>query len=98
MKMPGKCTGPKYLSGFFGKWRERHLGGHDLLRRMDKQGEIFDMVQEMPRLCETENGAQIDELLQAGASGHTRAWRNVENNSNSRRWQSSCKGGKQVEN
>ena len=28
----------------------------------------------MPRLCETENGAPIDELLQAGASGHTRAW------------------------
>ena len=41
MKMPGKCTGPKYLSNFFGKWRKRHLGGHDLLRRMDKQGEIL---------------------------------------------------------
>ena len=52
------------------------------------------MVQEMLRLCETENGAQFDELLQAKASGHKRAWENVENNSVSRRWQSSCKGGK----
>ena len=41
MKMPGKCTGPKYLSEFFGKWRKRHLGGHDLLRRKGKQGEIL---------------------------------------------------------
>ena len=32
MKMPGKCTGSKYLSGKFGKWRKRHLGGHDLER------------------------------------------------------------------
>ena len=29
MKMPGKCTGPKYLSENLGKWRKRHLGDHD---------------------------------------------------------------------
>ena len=39
MKMPGKCTGPKFLSKSLGKWGRRHLGGHDLVRRMDRQGE-----------------------------------------------------------
>ena len=24
-----------------GKWRRRHLGGHDLVRRMDRQGEVL---------------------------------------------------------
>ena len=33
-----------------------------------------DMVQKMLGLCEAENGTKIDELLQAGASGHKRAW------------------------
>ena len=35
MKMPGTCTGPKYLSKYIGKWRKRHLGGHDLVRRVE---------------------------------------------------------------
>ena len=47
----------------------------------------------MLRRCETENGTKIFELLQAGASGHKGAWETFENNSGSRRWQSSCKGG-----
>ena len=37
IKMPGKCTGPKLLSKRFEKWGRRHLGGHDLVRRMDRQ-------------------------------------------------------------
>ena len=41
MKMPGKRTGPKYLSENVGKWRKRHLGGHDLVRRVDRQGEFW---------------------------------------------------------
>ena len=41
MKMPGNCKGPKYLSGNLGNWRKRHLGGHDLERRMNRQGEIL---------------------------------------------------------
>ena len=36
MKMPRKCTGPKLFSK-----RRRHLGGHDLVRRMDRQGEVL---------------------------------------------------------
>ena len=36
MKMPGKCTGPKFLSENFGTWRKRELGGSDLVRRMDR--------------------------------------------------------------
>ena len=41
MKVPGKCTGPKCLSSCFGKWKKRHLGGHDLVRRMDREGEVL---------------------------------------------------------
>ena len=40
MKMPGRCTGPKFLSKSLAKWRRPHLGGHDLVRRMDRQGEV----------------------------------------------------------
>ena len=41
MKMPGRCTGPKFLSKGLEKRRRRHLGGHDLLRRIDRQGEVL---------------------------------------------------------
>ena len=41
MKMPGKCTGPKYLSANSDKWRMGHLGSHGLVRRMDRQGEVW---------------------------------------------------------
>ena len=41
MKMRGKCTGPKVLSKSLEKWRTRHLGGHDLVRGMDRQGEVL---------------------------------------------------------
>ena len=40
MKMPGKCTGPMYLSGDSGKM-EKAASGHDLVRRMDGQGGIL---------------------------------------------------------
>ena len=39
MKMPGTCTGPKFSSKRLGTWGRRHLGGHDHVRRMDRQGE-----------------------------------------------------------
>ena len=90
-KMPGKCTGPKYLSENFGKWGKRRLGGHDLARRTERQGETLIWY----RICEAENATTIDELLQAGACGHEGAWTNVETNSGSRGRQSSSKGGKQ---
>ena len=41
MKMPGRCTGPKFMSISWRKWRRRYLGDHDLVRRMDRQGEVF---------------------------------------------------------
>ena len=70
MKMPGKCTGPKYLSKKFengGDFEKKNLEGHDL-------------VQEMLRLREAENGTQITELLQARASGHQGTWQDVKTN------------------
>ena len=41
MKIKGKRTGPKYLQTFLGKWVKRHLGGHDLVRKVDRQGEVL---------------------------------------------------------
>ena len=41
MKMPGKCTGPKCFSKMLEKWGKRHLGGHDLVRSIDRQGEML---------------------------------------------------------
>ena len=41
MKMPGKCTGPKFLSENFGNMVKEILGGHDLVRRVDRQGEVL---------------------------------------------------------
>ena len=41
MKMPGKCTGPKNVSENVGQWRNAHLGDHDLVRRVDRQGEVL---------------------------------------------------------
>ena len=69
MKMKGKCTGPKHLS----KSNEKAAFGRS--RFGNKSGQArrsFGLVMKMFGLCETENGAKIDELLQAGASGHKR--------------------------
>ena len=52
------------------------------------------MVQKVFGIREARNGTKNDELLQAGASGHKRAWQDVETNSGSRGRQNSCKGGK----
>ena len=39
--------------------------------------ESLDLVLEVLGFRETENGTKIDELLQAGASGHHRTWQDV---------------------
>ena len=39
LKIQGKCTGPKYLSENQRKLGKTHVGGHDLARRVDRQGE-----------------------------------------------------------
>ena len=77
MKMPGQCAGPKFLSTNFGKWGKRHLGGHDLVRRMDNQGEVLIWCRKMFGLCEAKNGTEIDDLLEAGAGGHQRVRQKV---------------------
>ena len=38
LKLQGKCIGPMYVSKKLGKWRKRHLGGHDVVRRTDREG------------------------------------------------------------
>ena len=70
---------------------------HDMARRIRWAGRSFDLVQKMLGVRTTENGTKTDDLLQARASGHKRAWQNVETNSGSLRWQDTCQGGKKLE-
>ena len=39
MKMPR--TGPKNLSTNVGTWGKRYVGGHDLVRRVDRHGGVL---------------------------------------------------------
>ena len=58
MKMPGRCDGPKFLSDSLGKWRRRHLGGHDLDQKNGQTGGGFNMVQKVFGIREAKNGNQ----------------------------------------
>ena len=64
MKIPWKCRETKFLSKRLEKWGRRHLEGHDFVRRMDRQGEVFVMVQKVFGIYEAKNGTKTDELLQ----------------------------------
>ena len=57
------------------------MGGHDLVRRMDRQGEVLIRCRKMLWLCATKNGTKADELLQVGASRHKRIQKDVKTNS-----------------
>ena len=41
IKMTGRCEDQNSCQKKLGKWRSRHLGGHDLVRRMERQGEVL---------------------------------------------------------
>ena len=41
MKMPGRSNGPKFLSRSLKNGEGASLGAHDLVRRMDRQGEVL---------------------------------------------------------
>ena len=42
MKMPEKCTGAEVFVKKMGKWEgKEYSGSHDLVRRVDRQGEIL---------------------------------------------------------
>ena len=98
MMVPRKCIGPKYLSeNLVENGKKQHLGGHDLVRRMDRQGGSSDLVREMLGTCEAKNGTEIDELLQVRPSGDKGVRQNVETNSDSRRRQGSCHRGQVLE-
>ena len=64
MKMPGRCDGPKISSKSLGKWRSRHVGGLDLVRRMDRQGEVLIRCRRFG-ICEAKNGTKTRQLLLA---------------------------------
>ena len=45
MKMRGKCIGPLWLTKDtkhkFRRWRKVHMGGQDMVRIVDRQGEVL---------------------------------------------------------
>ena len=59
MKMPRQCTGPRYLSKNFGKCGKRHLGGHDLVRRVDRQGQVIIWCKKLFGLYKAEDGPKL---------------------------------------
>ena len=62
MKMPGKRTGPKYLSKKKKKtWGKRHVGGNDLVSRVDRQSEVLIWCRKMLGLCESGKETKNDE-------------------------------------
>ena len=67
----------------FGKWRKRHLGGHDKVRKLDRQGDLLIWCRKMHGLCEAKDGTQVYELLQAGESGHKRIRQDAKTNPDS---------------
>ena len=75
MKMPGKCTGSQYLSEEFGKCRKRHLGSHDLVSRVDWQGESLIWCRKCSGYARQRMGPKLMIV----------AWQDVETNSDSRR-------------
>ena len=78
MKMPGQFTWPKLLSNNLGNYGKRLSGGHDMVRRTDRQGEVLIWCRKCSGYSRQKMGRQVDEQLEAGASGHRRARRNVD--------------------
>ena len=73
MKMLGKCSGPKYLSEKIGKWGQRRRRGHDLGRRMDRQGEILIWCRKCSGYARQRMGPKLMNCCkpeQVGTKGH----------------------------
>ena len=45
------------------KMRRRHLEGHDLVRRMDRQGEVLIWCRDVFGICEAKSGTETNELF-----------------------------------
>ena len=71
MKLPGRCTGPKFLSKSLGKWRRRHLGGHDLVRRMDRQCEVLTWRRKCSGYARQRMGTKLINCSRAEQTGTT---------------------------
>ena len=66
-----------------------------MVRSMDWQGEVLIWCRKCSGSARQRMGPNIDELLQAGASGHKKYGK--ETNPDSRRRQGPCQGGKKLE-
>ena len=73
MKIPGKCTGPKFLTKSLAKWRRQQLGGYDLVRRTDGHGEGL-IWSRCFGIREAKNGTETDELLHTRTDVHQRIY------------------------
>ena len=59
MKMPGTCDGPKFLSKRMEKLSRRHLGGHDLVRRMEEWCEVLKWCRKCSRYARQRMGPKL---------------------------------------
>ena len=59
VRIPGTCAGPQFLSKFLETLGKRHVGGHDLVRRMDRQGEVLIWCRECSEYARQRMGPKL---------------------------------------
>ena len=72
------------------------MGGHDLVRRMDRQGEVLIWCNKVFGIREAKNRTKTNELLQTGTDGHQRIWQNDAKSPNFRGRKSPSQRGKAI--
>ena len=98
MKMQGRCDGPEFLSKRSGKWGSRHLGGHDLVRRMDRQGGVLKWCRQCSGFARHRKGPKLMNCCRPEPMGTQRVWQHGENNPSSRGRKSPSQRSKELEN
>ena len=73
MKMPGRCTVPKYLFENWGEMEKKYLESHDLVG-VDRQGETLIWCRKCSGYARQRVRPKIAEVLHAQASGHQGTW------------------------
>ena len=98
MKMPCRCNGTKFLSKSLKKLGRRHLGGHDLVRRMDTQGEVLIWCRKCSGYARQRMGPQQVNCCILEPMGTKEFGKMVKRSPNSQRRESPSQRGKELEN
>ena len=88
MKIQVKCEGPKWLQEDskhkLGRWCKSHLGLHDMVRRVARNGEALIWCRKCSGYARERLGPKLM-IRYTTENGYERVWDNVETNLNPRR-------------